>query len=76
LKTKEGSFAFCLKVWLDWVIFIWIPLPGNGVWAGALAAYLPGMRFRHFAIACTIGVLIAVTIVVLVVLGFLNGIAI
>jgi len=51
-------------------------LPGNGVWAGALAAYLPGMRFRHFAIACTIGVLIAVTIVVLVVLGFLNGIAI
>lgn len=55
-------------------IFIGIPLPGTGVWTGALAAYLLGMRFRDFAVACIVGVLMAATVVTLVVLGLLNGI--
>ncbi len=54
-------------------IFIGIPLPGSGVWTGALAAYLLGVRFRDFAIACVIGVLIAAAMVTVVTLGVLNG---
>jgi len=54
-------------------LFIAIPLPGSGVWTGALAAYLLGMRFGKFAIAATIGVTIAGLIVTLVSLGLLNG---
>ena len=54
-------------------LFIAIPLPGSGVWTGALAAYLLGLRFRKFAAADLLGVVIAGLIVTLVSLGFLNG---
>lgn len=47
-------------------IFIGIPLPGSGVYSGALAAYLLGFRFREFFKAAIIGVLIAGIIVLLV----------
>ncbi len=56
-------------------IFIGIPLPGSGVWTGALAAYLLGVCFRDFAIACVVGVLIAAAMVTAVTLGLLNGFA-
>jgi uncharacterized membrane protein len=54
-------------------LFIAIPLPGSGVWTGALAAYLLGMRFRKFALADAIGVVIAGLVVTLISLGLLNG---
>ena len=50
-------------------IFIGIPLPGSGVYSGALAAYLIGMNFKRFIIAATIGVFIAGTIVTLATIG-------
>ena len=40
-------------------IFIGIPLPGSGVYTGALAAYLIGLRFKKFMVANVIGVIIA-----------------
>ncbi len=40
-------------------LFIGIPLPGSGVWSGALVAVALGMGRRHFLLACTLGVLIA-----------------
>jgi len=40
-------------------IFIGIPLPGSGVYSGALGAYLLGLDNRKFFIANVIGVLIA-----------------
>ena len=49
-------------------IFIGIPLPGSGVYSGALAAYLIGMSKKRFAIACIAGVLIAGIIVTTVML--------
>ena len=55
-------------------LFIAVPLPGSGVWTGALAAYLIGMRFRKFAVAAVVGVLIAAVLVTAVSLGFLNGV--
>lgn len=55
---KYGVFGLAL--------FIGIPLPGSGVYSGALAAYLLGFRKRDFLLAAIIGVLIAGVIVLLV----------
>ena len=51
---------------LGLALFIGVPLPGSGVYSGALAAYLLGFRKRDFLLAAIIGVLIAGTIVLLV----------
>ena len=53
-------------------LFIGIPLPGSGVWTGALAAHLLGLKFKKFAMANLIGVLIAAVIVTAVSLGLLG----
>lgn len=47
-------------------VFIGIPLPGSGVYTGALGAYLIGLDFKKFLIADIIGVLIAAIIVTIV----------
>ncbi len=47
-------------------IFIALPLPGSGVYSGALAAYLIGLDYKKFMIADIIGVLIAGIIVTIV----------
>ncbi|MBW6457966.1 MAG: small multi-drug export protein [FCB group bacterium] len=49
-------------------LFIGIPLPGSGVYTGALAAFILDIRPKHFMIATVIGVLIAALAVLLVVL--------
>ena len=51
---------------LGLAIFIGIPLPGSGVYSGALGAYLLGFRYRDFIRAAIIGVLIAGVIVLLI----------
>ena len=47
-------------------IFIGIPLPGSGVYSGALGAYLLGINFKKFLIASIIGVLIAGILVTII----------
>jgi len=47
-------------------VFIGIPLPGSGVYSGAIASYLLGLKYKKFMIANIIGVLIAGTIVTVV----------
>ena len=49
----------------EWAIaiFIGIPLPGSGVYTGAVAAFLIGLNEKKFFIANIIGVLIAGVIV-------------
>ena len=54
-------------------IFIGIPLPGSGVYTGALGAYLLGLGYKKFMIACIIGVLIAGTAVTLITLFGTNA---
>ncbi len=44
-------------------LFIAIPLPGSGVYTGALGAYAIGLKFKKFIIADLIGVTIAGIIV-------------
>ena len=41
------------------IVFIGIPLPGSGVYSGALASFIIGLNFKKFIIADIIGVLIA-----------------
>jgi uncharacterized membrane protein len=49
----------------EWAVavFIGIPLPGSGVYSGALASYLIGLPFRKFVVANILGVLIAGAVV-------------
>ncbi len=49
-------------------LFIGIPLPGSGVYTGALAAFVLDIKPKKFMIATAVGVLIAAIIVLLVVL--------
>ena len=55
---KYGVFGLAL--------FIGVPLPGSGVYSGALGAYLLGFKFKDFFKAAVIGVLIAGIIVLLI----------
>ncbi|MBW2966912.1 small multi-drug export protein [Candidatus Woesearchaeota archaeon] len=55
---KYGEFGVAL--------FIGVPLPGSGVYSGALGAYLLGMSYRDFIKATIIGVMIAGTAVTLI----------
>ena len=51
---------------LGLAIFIGIPLPGSGVWSGALAANIFGLKFRKYIVASIIGVIIAGIIVTII----------
>jgi uncharacterized membrane protein len=51
---------------LGLALFIGVPLPGSGVYSGALAADLLGVEFKDFFKAAVIGVLIAGLVVLLV----------
>lgn len=53
-------------------VFISIPLPGSGVYSGALCAYALGLSFRKFVIAEAIGVTIAGIIVTSITLGVIS----
>lgn len=47
-------------------LFIAIPLPGSGVYSGALGAYVLGFKFKEFFRAAIIGVLLAGVAVLLI----------
>jgi len=66
-KTQKKIHKLVEK-WGEWAItiFIGIPLPGSGVYSGALAAYLIGLDFKKFVYACIYGVLIAGIIVTII----------
>jgi len=54
------------------MIFVAIPLPGTGVWTGALAGWLFGISKRHIFIYVNLGALGAGIIVLLLTMGFLQ----
>tara|TARA_Y100000310_G_C20686943_1_gene819633 strand:- start:3055 stop:3534 length:480 start_codon:yes stop_codon:yes gene_type:complete len=69
-KTQTKIHPYVEK-YGEWglALFIGIPLPGSGVYSGAIAAYLLGMSYKKFFMAVVAGVLIAGTIVTFVVHG-------
>lgn len=50
-------------------LFIAVPLPGSGVYSGALGAFVLGLSKRDFYVASAIGVFIAASIVTFLTLG-------
>ncbi len=54
------------------MIFVAIPLPGTGVWTGALAGWLFGIKARHIFLYVNLGALLAGIIVMLLTLGFVQ----
>ncbi|MBT4804548.1 small multi-drug export protein [Candidatus Woesearchaeota archaeon] len=67
IRTQKRVHKYVEKYGvLGLALFIGVPLPGSGVYSGALAAYLLGFRKRDFFMAAVIGVLIAGVIVLLV----------
>lgn len=63
-KTQKKIHNYVEKYGeLGVALFIAVPLPGSGVYSGALAAYILGMSYKDFIKAAVIGVLIAGVIV-------------
>ncbi len=69
LKTQKKIHPLVEKygVW-GLSVFIGVPLPGSGVYSGAIGGYLLGFTKREFYIATVIGVLIAAAAVTAVVM--------
>jgi len=53
-------------------IFVAIPLPGTGVWTGALIAFVFGIPLKRAFISIGAGVIVAGIIVTLITLGIIN----
>ncbi|MDR1453114.1 MAG: small multi-drug export protein [Candidatus Margulisbacteria bacterium] len=58
-KTRAKSAQ--IQKWEFWglVLFIGVPLPGTGVWTGALAGYLLGLGRRKIILAALLGTTLA-----------------
>ena len=65
VKNLQKKIHIGVEKWgeLFLIIFIGIPLPGSGVYSGALAGYIMGISFKKFMIANIFGVLIAAILV-------------
>ncbi|MCK5177597.1 MAG: small multi-drug export protein [Candidatus Aenigmarchaeota archaeon] len=82
LKIQDKAHHYVEKYGtIGIAVFIGIPLPGSGVYSGALAAFLLGVKPKQFLIANIVGVTIAGILVTLIVLSgnsayalFLKGI--
>ncbi len=54
-------------------LFIGVPLPGSGVYSGAIGAYMLGLDKKRFLKAAILGVLIAGTITTLISISGINA---
>jgi uncharacterized membrane protein len=70
-ERVQRKISRAVESWGAWglALFIGIPLPGSGVYTGALGAYLLGMSFRRFMLVALAGVVIAATLVSIIVLS-------
>jgi uncharacterized membrane protein len=67
-ERTQRRIAKAVAKYGEWAvaIFIGIPLPGSGVYTGAVASFLIGLNFKKFIIADIIGVLIAGILVTII----------
>ena len=54
------------------VLFVAVPMPGTGGWAGSVAAFLMRMRYRTTVIAVSAGMAIAGVVVTLACMGVIE----
>ena len=68
IEKTQKKISKSVDKYGEWAIaiFIGIPLPGSGVYSGAVASYILGLKFKKFLIANIIGVLIAGIIVTMI----------
>jgi len=70
-STRKKTSKFVEKYgFLGLALFVAIPLPGSGVYSGALGAHLFGFKKRKSIPALILGVLIAGILVTLISIGF------
>ncbi|MFH1642575.1 MAG: small multi-drug export protein [Nanoarchaeota archaeon] len=71
VKRTQAQIHKAVEKWGEFAvaIFIGIPLPGSGVYSGALASFMIGLSFKKFLTANIIGVLIAAIIVTIISFG-------
>ena len=68
-KTRKRADSKIRRYeYIGLLLFVAIPLPFTGAWTGALIAYLFGLKFSKSLITIFIGVLIATTIMIILVL--------
>lgn len=73
-KSQKKIHKYVEKYgWIGVALFIGIPLPGSGVYSGAIGSYLLGLGYKRFTMASIIGVLIAGIAVTAIVLLGVNG---
>lgn len=65
IETQMDKFG-----WIGLSIFIGIPLPGSGVYTGAIVGEVLGMSKKKFAISCLIGVIVSGLIMLILSLFF------
>ncbi len=74
-RAKKGSRGKIQKFgFLGIVLFVMVPLPGTGVYAGTIAAYLFKMKKREAFTANTIGIFLSSVIVWVTTLLSMEGI--
>ena len=74
IKTQKKIMKYVDKYGeIGIALFIGIPLPGSGVYSGALGANIIGLKYKKFIIANILGVLIAGIIVTIIVLSGNNA---
>jgi uncharacterized membrane protein len=74
-RAKKGSGSKVQKYgFLGIVLFVMVPLPGTGVYAGTIAAYLFKMKKREAFTANTIGIFFSSVIVWVTTLVSLEGV--
>ncbi|MGC9364203.1 MAG: COG2426 family protein [Fidelibacterota bacterium] len=61
IERTQDRISRGVEKYGEWAVavFIGIPLPGSGVYTGAVASFLIGLNFKKFMIANIIGVIIA-----------------
>ncbi|MEM2535220.1 MAG: small multi-drug export protein, partial [Candidatus Nezhaarchaeales archaeon] len=56
---------------LGLALFVAVPLPGSGIWAGSLLAHILGLSLRGSLIAIAVGALVAALLVLVGTLGII-----
>jgi len=76
LTRKKTQKKLLRYGYLALFLFVAIPLPGTGVWTGAIAAWLFGLPKRQSLITIILGTVLAAIIMTLISKGVLLGLSI
>ncbi|MCM5663819.1 COG2426 family protein [Galbibacter mesophilus] len=73
VKTGSGSSIGKYGFW-GVLLFVMLPIPGTGVYAGSIAAYLFRMPYKQAFLANTIGIFISCVMVMVMTVATYHGV--